>query len=79
MMNDGEAESTIALVFEEGVSGRWIDGVAEADGIFSRVNATLYSTVSVRWSVGRSVGWSPFHFFGAFELYERTAPAQMLK
>ena len=33
-------------------------------------------------SVGRLVGWSPFYlspfyFFGVFELFEHTAPAQM--
>ena len=27
-------------------------------GIFSRVHATLYVTMSVRWLVGRLVGWS---------------------
>ena len=27
--------------------------------------------------VGPSVGWSPFYFFGVFELFEHMAPAQM--
>ena len=51
--------------------------------------ATLHPAMSVRWLVGRLVGWSvarmvgrsdgwsPFYFFGVFELFEHTAPAQM--
>ena len=43
---------------------------------FSRVlrdSTPRYVGPSVGWSVGRS----PFYFFGAFELFEHTAPAQM--
>ena len=32
---------------------------------------------SVGWSVGRSVGLSPFYFFGVFERFKLTAPTQM--
>ena len=39
--------------------------------------ATLHPAMSVRRSVSRSVGWSPFYFFCVFELFEHTAPAQM--
>ena len=39
--------------------------------------ATLHPALSVRRSVGWSVGRSPFYFFGVFELFEHTAPAQM--
>ena len=42
--------------------------------------ATLHPAMSVRrsvgWSVGRSVG-PLFYFFGVFELFKHTAPAQM--
>ena len=47
---------------------------------FSRVlrNSTPhYVSPLVGRSVGRSVGWSPFYFFGVFELLEPTAAAQM--
>ena len=39
--------------------------------------ATLHPAMSVRRSVGRSVGRSPFYFFGVFELFEQTAPTQI--
>ena len=39
--------------------------------------ATLHSAMSVRWLVGWLVSQSPFYFVGVFELFERTAPAQM--
>ena len=39
--------------------------------------ATLHPAVSVRRSVGWSVGRSPFYFFGVFELFKHTAPAQI--
>ena len=48
--------------------------------LFSRVlRASTPRNVdpSVGWSVDRLVGWSPFYFFGVFELFEHTAPAQM--
>ena len=35
---------------------------------------TLNPAMSVRWLVGRS----PFYFFGVFDLFELTAPAQIL-
>ena len=41
-------------------------------GIFGRVLRD-----STPRYVGPSVGPSPFYFFGAFELFEHTAPAQM--
>ena len=44
--------------------------------IFSRVlrdSTPRYVSPSVGWLVGRS----PFYFFGVFELFEHTAPAQM--
>ena len=37
-----------------------------------------YTTLHPAMSVGRLVGLSPFYFFGVFELFEHTAPAQML-
>ena len=45
-------------------------------GFWSRATR-LYTPLCqlVGWSVSRSVGWSPFYFFGVFE---HTAPAQML-
>ena len=48
--------------------------------IFSRVlrdSTPRYVGRSVSRSVGRSVGRSLFYFFGVFELFEHTAPAQM--
>ena len=39
--------------------------------------ATLHPAMSVRRSVGRLVGQSPFYFFGVFKFFERTAPAHM--
>ena len=41
-----------------------------SQGLFSRVHATLYVTMSVGWSVGRSVQnhFAPLHFFWCFEL-----------
>ena len=46
--------------------------------IFSRVHATLYPALSVRWSVGWLVGRSPFYFFYSFYFFDLTAPAQMV-
>ena len=37
--------------------------------VFSRVHATLYVTMSVRWSVGRLVGWSVTHLFFRLRLW----------
>ena len=45
--------------------------------VFSRVlrdSTPRFVGPSVGWSVGRS----PFYFFSVFELFEPTAPAQML-
>ena len=43
--------------------------------------ATLHPAMSVDrsvgWSVGRLVGRSSFYFFGVFELFKLTSPAQM--
>ena len=48
--------------------------------IVSRVHATLHPALSVRWSVGPSVGLSvTLYFFGVFELFGLTAPAQLLR
>ena len=42
-----------------------------------RNSTLLYVGPLVAQSVGLLVGWSPFYFFGVFELFEHTAPAQM--
>ena len=45
--------------------------------IFSRVLRDC-TTRYVGPLVGRSIGWSFFYFFGVFELFKLTAPAQIL-
>ena len=47
--------------------------------IFKSRATRLYTPLcrSVGRLVGRLVGWSLFYFFGVFELFEHTAPAQM--
>ena len=51
-------------------------GVREIE-IFSRVPRDSTPRYVGR-SVGWSVSWSPFYFFSVFELFELTAPAQIL-
>ena len=58
----------------------WEALIAFADALFSRVLRDSTPRY-VGQLVGRPVGWlvgpSPFYFFGIFELFEHTAPAQM--
>ena len=46
--------------------------------ILSEISSRVLRDSTPRY-VGPSVGWSHFYFFGVFELFELTAPAQMRK
>ena len=48
--------------------------------LFSRLlrdSTPRFVGLSVSQLVGWLVGWSPFYFFGVFELFGLTAPSQM--
>ena len=46
-------------------------------GCVLRDSTPSYVSPLVGGLINWSVGWSPFYFFGVFELFEPTAPAQM--